>query len=169
MSQPFPIDEIKVARNNNLEDASNILDDSGVGHFVEVYFEYPDEINEKTKNIQFFRENRISPKDKISKYMKEIKPDKYTQSKKLICDWTDKEKNLVQYRKLEFFVRHCLKVEKIHELPLCKQSKWLEKYISFNTQKKNLAKKDFEKDFYKLLKNSFYGKTMENVRIGVKI
>ena len=45
----------------------------------------------------------------------------------------------------------------------------MEKYINFNTQERNQAVKDFEKDFYKLLNNAFYGKTMENVRNRLKI
>ena len=55
-------------------------------------------------------------------------------------------------------------VEKIHELISFKQSRWLEKYISFNTQKRNKAKNDFEKDFFKLLVNAAFGKFLENVR-----
>ena len=46
-------------------------------------------------------------------------------------------------------------VDKVHEIISFKQSKWLEKYINFNTQKRNQAINDFEKDFYKLLKNAF--------------
>ena len=65
---------------------------------------------------------------------------------------------------LKFYVRHGMVVEKLCEIISFKQSKWLEKNINFNTQKRNKAKNDFEKDFYKLLNNAFYGKTMENVR-----
>ena len=65
---------------------------------------------------------------------------------------------------LKLCVRQGMVVEKIHEILSFKKSKWLEKYINFNTQKRNKAQNDFEKDCYKLLNNAFYGKTMENVR-----
>ena len=55
---------------------------------------------------------------------------------------------------LKFYVRHGMVVEKIHEIISFKQSKWLESYNSFNTQKRNKAKNDFEKDFFKLLVNA---------------
>ena len=98
--------------------------------------------------------------------MKEIKPDNYTSTKKLICDWSDKKNYLVHYRMLKFYIRHGIIIDKVHNIISFKQSKWLEKYISFNTQKRN---NDFEKDFYKLLNNAFYGKIMENVRNRLKI
>ena len=71
---------------------------------------------------------------------------------------------------LNFYVRHGMVVDKIHEKISFKQSNWLEKYINFNTQKRIMAKNDFEKDFYKILNNAFYRKTMENVRnrLGMK-
>ena len=101
--------------------------------------------------------------------MKEIKPDTYTPTKKVICDCSDKKNYLVHYRMLKFYVRHGMIVDKVHEINSFKQSKWLENYINFNTQKRNQAVNDFEKDFYKLLIYAFYGKTMENVRNRLKI
>ena len=65
---------------------------------------------------------------------------------------------------LKFYVRHGMIVVKIHEIISFKQSRWLECYISFNTQKRNKAKTEFEKDFFKLLNNAAFGKFLENVR-----
>ena len=84
--------------------------------------------------------------------MKTIKPDTYTQTKKLICDWSDQKNYLVHYRMLKFYVRHGIIVDKVHSVISIKQSKWLETCISFNTQKLKKAKNGFEKDFNKLLK-----------------
>ena len=70
---------------------------------------------------------------------------------------------------LNFYVRHGMIVEKLLEIFSFKQNEWLEKYINFNTQKKNQAVSDFGKDFYKLLNNAFYGKTMQNVRKWIKL
>ena len=65
---------------------------------------------------------------------------------------------------LKIYVRHGMVVDKILEIIPFKQSNWLENFINFIIQKRNMSKNCFEKDFYKLLNNAFYGKTMENVR-----
>ena len=70
---------------------------------------------------------------------------------------------------LKFYVRHGMIIEKIHEIISFKQSRWLEGYISFNTQKRNQSKNDFEKDFFKLLVNAAFGKFLENVRNRLKL
>ena len=57
-----------------------------------------------------------------------------------------------------------MKLTKIHGLLKFNQSDWMKKYIDFNTQKRMNAANDFEKDFFKLIINSAYGKTMENLR-----
>ena len=169
MSETLPYDEIKLDRNIKFKDIINTPDDSDIGCFVEVDLKYPDNIKDKTKNFPFAPVNEKINPNNFNDYRKEIKPDTYTPSKKLICDWSDKKKYLIRYRMLKFYIRHGMIVDEIHEVIPFKQSKWLKKYIHFNTQKRNHAVNDFEKDFYKLLNNAFYGRTMENVRNRLKI
>ena len=130
---------------------------------------YPDDIKEKTKLFPFCPENKKINPNKYNDYMNKIKPENYTKSKTLICDWTDKKKYLIHYRMLKFYVRHGMVVEKNHKIIPFKQSKWLESYISFITQKRNKAKNDFEKDFFKILVNAAFGKFLKNVRNRLQI
>ena len=102
-------------------------------------------------------------------YMRKNKPDTYTKTRKLICDWSDQKNYLVLFRMLKFYVRHGMIVEKVHSVISFKQNKPLEKYISFDTKKRNRAKNDFEEDFYNLINNAFYGKIMENVHNRIKV
>ena len=169
MSQPLPYDEIKFDNIVKLEDILNTPDDSDIGYFIEADLIYPDNIKEKTKNFPFAPVNKKIDLDNFNDFMKEIKPNTHLQTSRLICDWSDDKNYLIHYRMLKLYIRHGMIVDKVHDIISFKQSRWLEKYINFNTQKRNKAVNDFEKDFYKLLKNAFYGKTMENVLNRLKI
>ena len=70
---------------------------------------------------------------------------------------------------MKFYIRHGMIVDKNHETFLFKQSWWLAKYINFMTQKRNRAKNEFKKDFYKLLNIAFYGKTRKNVKYRLRL
>ena len=73
---------------------------------------------------------KINP-DKFSAYMKDIKPDTYIQTKKLICDWSDKKTYLVHYRMLKFYVRHGMIVDKVHTIISFRQSRVVRKIKKF--------------------------------------
>ena len=167
MSQPLPYDEIKFD-NVTLEDILDTPDDSDIGYFVEVDLIYSDNIKSKTKNFAFASVNKKTNPDDFSDYMKEIIPNTYTQNKKLISDRSDKKNYLTHYRMLKFYLKHGIIVDKVHEIISFRQNRWLEKYLNFNTQKRNQAVNDFEKNFYKLLNNAFCN-AMENVRNRLKI
>ena len=83
---------------------------------------------------------------------------------KLIPNLNNKEKYVIHERNLKQVLDAGLTLTKIHRVLQFNQKPWMKEYIDFNTEKRKLAKIDFEKDFFKLLNVSVYGKTLESVR-----
>ena len=116
-------------------------------YFLEIDVEYPEKVFSLQGDLSSLRERK-----KIEKV------------KKLVCSIKDKEKYVVHIRALKQALNHGLILKKVHRLIQFNQKAWLKPYIDMNTKLRKEAKNDFEKDFFKLMNNSVFRKTMENVR-----
>ena len=155
--------EIKVTR-SCLKTILRTPDNDEHGFLIECDLEYPSSIYEKIKQFPFLPEKKTINVEDFSPYLMTNKPEKYKPTEKLIMDQTNKQRYFLHYRDLKFYIRHGIRILKVHTVYKFKQSPWLAKYIEYNTEQRKKAKTEFEKHFYKLMINSFYGKTIENVR-----
>ena len=88
---------------------------------------------------------------------------------KLIPNLRDKNKYVIHYKNLIQCLRLGMKLKRIHRGIKFVESEWMKPYINMNTQLRAKAKNNFEKDHYKLMNNSVFGKTMENIRNRVNV
>ena len=84
--------------------------------------------------------------------------------KKLVCNLYGKKKYVVHINSLKQALNHGLKSKNFYRIIEFNQKAWLKPYTDMNTELRKLAKNDFEKDLFKLINNSVFGKTMENIR-----
>ena len=156
---------------NNLN-LTKYQEDSNKGLILEVDLEYPEGLHDLHNDYPLAAEKvKVSP-NMLSNYCKNI-AEKYKISTglvhKLIPTLGKKEKYVLHYRNLQLYRDLGLKLTKVHRVLEFNQSAWLKQYIDFNTQKRTNAKNSFEKDFFKLMNNSVFGKTMENIRKRVDV
>ena len=148
-------------------DLSKYNDESEKGLVLEVDLEYPEELHDLHNDYPLAAEKIKVTEDMLSPYCREIAEKfgvKVGLVKKLVPTLSNKERYVLHYRNLQLYMSLGLKLKKIHRALKFNQSPWLKPYIDFNTKKRAEAKNSFEKDFFKLMNNSVFGKTMENLR-----
>ena len=136
--------------------------------------EYPQELHYKHNDYPVAPEKLKVSKNMLLGHCKKI-AEKYNiligQVNKLIPTLSNKEKYVLRYQNLQLYLDLGLNLTKVHRVLEFNQSPWLKQYIHFNTEKRKQAKNSFEKDFFKLMNNSVFGKTMENLskRVDVRL
>ena len=120
---------------------------------LEVDLEYPENLHDLHNDYPFCPE-RVECKNGVEK---------------LIPNLRNKTKYVIHYRNLIQCLKAGLKLKKIHRGIKFVESDWMKPYIEMNTNLRAKAKNNFEKDFFKLMNNSVFGKTMENIRNRVDV
>ena len=142
------------------------------GLILKVDLKYPKELHNLNVDYPCAAEKNKVNKDMLSPYCKNI-ADQYNISTglvhKLIPTLKNKEKYVLHYKALQLYIDLGLKATKVHRVLEFNQSPWVKPYIDFNTHNRTNAKNAFEKDFLKLVNNSVFGKTMENLRKRVDV
>ena len=139
--------------------------ESDTGYALEVDLEYPLSLHDKHWDFPLAPYNRTVRSGELSDYQRKVLDDeKHAEGGKLIADFKDRVKQTYNIEYLQFLLRQGLKLTKVHRIVSFKQDNIMKPYIDKNSALRAQAKNDFEKDLYKLLNNSIYGKTLENVR-----
>ena len=140
-------------------------DESDFGNFVEVDITYPSSLHDSHNDLPLAPEKILIHKSWLSPYAQSFNvklPSDVRQ--KLVETLLDKNRYVCHYRNFKFYVNQGLKAQKFHRVIQFRQNKWLGDYISKNTIMKNQATNDFEKNFYQILSNACFRKTMEILR-----
>ena len=149
-SQKLPVNDFKWIEDTskiNEEFIKNYDENNDKGYILKVDVKYQKRLHKLHSNLLFLA--------------RRMKVDK---CKKLVCNFLNKKKYVVHINSLKQALNYGLKLKKIHRVIEFSQKAWLKPYIDMNTGLRKVADNDFEKDFYKLMNNAVFGKTMENIR-----
>ena len=149
VSKKLPVNGFKWLDNDviNEEFIKNYYENDINGYILEVDVKYPKRLHELHSDLTF-----LSERMKVNK------------CKKFVCNLFNKKKYVVHINTLKQPLNHGLKLKKIHRVIEFNQKEWLKPYIDMNTELRKAAKNDFEKGLFKLMNNSVFGKTIENIR-----
>ena len=172
MVQSLPVSDFEWVINPKDVDVRLISDDASRGYILEVDLEYPAHLHDLHSDYPLAAEKKLITEEMLSPYQQKLKQDlgyKPAKVEKLVPNLWNKRNYIIHYRNLKQVLSLGMKLMKIHRVLTFKQQPWLKPYIELNTQLRTQAKSDFEKDFFKLMNNSVFGKTMEDVRKRVNI
>ena len=146
MSQPLPTEGFKWV-DVNPNEISELATRTDKGYILEVDVSYPKDLYNSHNDLPLMCERM-----------------EINGVEQLVPNLRDKKSYIIHIQALNQMLQHGLRLHRIHRAIKFDQSPWLKTYIDFNTQLRTAATNDFEKDFFKLMNNSVFGKTMEDIR-----
>ena len=173
MSQPLPTGAFRW-EDDCEQLAKTIVDhpaDDPEGFILEVDLEYQEDLHNAHNTYPLAPERMVVQKKWMSEYQHSllgiwVAP---TEVEKLVPNLRNKDRYVLYYRNLQLYTSLGMRLTKVHRALRFDQSPWMEPYIRMNTEHRKKAASDFEKDLYKLMNNSVFGKTIENLREWVDV
>ena len=149
MSQPLPTHDFEWVENITKSQVKQLVlkENPKRGYIFEVDLDYPKDLWDLHNNYPLAPESL-----------------KVNGVEKLICHFKPRTNYVLHYRNLKQYLSMGIKLKAVHRAISFEQSPWMEKYIRKNTELRKTAANSFEKDFFKLMNNSVFGKTIENIR-----
>lgn len=149
MCESLPISDFEWVNDISLDSILKTSDDAEYGYFLEVDLDYPSSLHNAHNDYPLCPEKMRIGNSKVDK---------------LVLNLNAKKKYVLHYRTLKFILSHGMSLTRVHKVLRFKQKKWLKPFISLNHSHRLNCKNQFEKNLYKLMNNSIYGKTLENVK-----
>lgn len=183
MCMSLPTGDFKFLTDQELSNC-NIMDiqtDADKGYMLKVDLEYPQELHDLHNDYPLAPETKMIAEDLLSPYSKKLwrrlnpslpvpsKEKSRVKTPKLLITLEHKSNYVCHYRNLQLYLKLGMKLKKVHRILEFTQSPFLKEYIELNTRRRQVAKGEFQKSFFKLMNNSVFGKTMENLRNRVNI
>jgi len=175
MSLPLPKWGFKWKRvMSTQEQIMKLKENSKKGWVLEVNLEYLEELQEAHDSYPLAPEKKAIGVEKMSEYQKRMMDDlglDFSKSEKLVFTLENKSNDIVHCKNLQFYISQGMRLKKVPRVIEFDQEPWMEPYIQMNTEFRKEGKSEFETNFYRLMNNLVFGKTMENLRnrVDVKI
>ncbi|XP_065182354.1 uncharacterized protein LOC135813063 [Sycon ciliatum] len=171
MQQPLPIGDFKFVEDISDDLVDDIVmthpHDLPVGYIVECDLTIPDGVHDALNEYPPCPENMCVTDDMLSPHQQQLAQQLglgKQKEKKLMLTLLPKTRYVCHYVNLQAYVALGVEVSEVHRVLQFTQRPWMRSYIQLNTDLRTNAASEFEKDFYKLMNNAVFGKTMENVR-----
>ena len=158
LMQKLPYKDFEYS-NATLDKVLNTSDHSDYGYWLICDLEYTNECKERTSNFQLLPHGREVENNELGYKQR---PPTSSKSKKLVLDQNNKYEYPIHYRMLKFVVKMGIKDTKVHRIIKFKQDYIIRDHIELNTKMRAEAKTEPEKDIFKLMNSSLFGKSCEN-------
>ncbi|MES9881403.1 MAG: C2H2-type zinc finger protein [Sedimenticola sp.] len=171
MCQPLPHSGFRFLDTEEVQDfdVKSVGQESDFGYILEVTLSYPEHLHNMHNEYPLAPERKLFTDDMLSPYAKRIwnklhgkteEDDLHPRGKveKLALTLEPKHNYVVHYRNLQLYLQLGMEVKQVHRILEFYQRPWMEKYISFNTEMRKKATSTFQKNFYKLMNCSVFGK-----------